>query len=274
VRASHRRFGQTDPLSTLFDGAPQLEPLGQAGHDEFFHQQVPCEDISACLDFDLQLLSPDIEYSLTPNNHIIPEQGKNDHFQQDFQNDSVYIEDEESTCNDLDISNLTDQYILTPSNPINQYHIIPEQGKYDHFEQSNILNYQEDFQNISVYIEDEESTSSLSDQSVSPVSFDLEVLFEVDQDQDQDQDQDHSIPAQTQKKSNKDRCKEYRNRQKEKKKLSLTELEDEEKKNDRLKFELQNMEEKVSKFKKLVFKRIKATEIRMSPKQLNFIMNY
>jgi len=268
VRASHRRFGQTDPLSTLFDGAPQLEPLGQAGQDEFFHQQVPCEDISACLDFDLQLLSPDIEYSLTPNNHIIPEQGKNDHFQQDFQNDSVYIEDEESTCNDLDISNLTDEYILTPSNLINQYHIIPEQGKCDHFELSNILNYQEDFQNISVYIEDEESTSSLSDQSVSPVSFDLEVLVGVDQ------DQDHSVPAQTQKKSNKDRCKEYRNRQKEKKKLSLTELENEEKKNERLKFELQNMEEKVSKFKKLVFKRIKATEIRMSPKQLNFIMNY
>merc|ERR1711942_489572 len=182
----------------------------------------------------------------------------------------VYIEDEESTCNDLDISNLTDEYILTPSNPINQYHIIPEQGKCDHFEQSNILNYQEDCQNYCVYNEDEESTSSLSDQSVSPISFDLEVLFGVDQ----DQDQDHSIPAQTQKKSNKDRCKEYRNRQKERKKLSLTELENEEKKNERLKFELQNMEEKVSKFKKLVLKRIKATEIRMSPKQLNFIMNY
>ena len=270
MRASHRRFGQTDPLSTLFDGASHLEPLGHAGQDEFFHQHVPCEDISACLDFDLKLLSPDIEYSLTPNNHSTSEQGKYDHFQQDFQNDSIYIEDEESTCNDLDISNLTDQYILTPSNPINQYHIIPEQGKYDHFEQSNILNYQEDSQNMCVYIEDEESTSSLSDQSISPVSFDLEVLFGVDQ----DQDQDHSIPAQTQKKSNKDRCKEYRNRQKEKKKLSLTDLENEEKKNDRLKFELQNMEEKVSKFKKLVFKRIKATEIRMSPKQLNFIMNY
>jgi len=272
VRASHRRFGQTDPLSTLFDGAPHLEPLGQAGHDEFFHQHVPCEDISACLDFDLQLLSPDIEYSLTPNNHSTSEQGKYDHFQQDFQNDSVYIEDEESTCNDLDISNLTDQYILTPSNPINQYHMIQEQGKCDHFEQSNILNYQEDCQNYYVYNEEEESNTSLSDQSISPISFDLEVLFEVDQDQ--DQDPDHSIPAQTQKKSNKDRCKEYRNRQKEKKKLSLTDLENEEKKNDRLKFELQNMEEKVSKFKKLVFKRIKATEIRMSPKQLNFIMNY
>jgi len=264
VRASHRRFGQTDPLSTLFDGAPHLEPLGQAGQDELFHQQVHSEDISACLDFDLQLLSPDIEYSLTPNNHIISEQGKYDHFEQDFQDDCLYIE--ESTCNDLDISNLTDQLILTPSDPINQCHIIPEQGNYDHFQQSNILSYQEDFQNDCFYIEDEESTSSLSDQSLSPISFDLELLVGVDQ--------DHSIPAQTQKKSNKDRCKEYRKRQKEKKNLSLTELKNEEEKNYRLKFELKNMEEKVSKLKKFFFKKIKATEIRMSPKQYNLVMNY
>jgi len=233
VRASHRRFGQSDPLSTLLDGATANDSHGQAGQDDFFRQQIQCEDIiSACQDFDLQLLTPDTDYSLT-----------------------------------LDI-------------PIN--HVIQEQG-YDNLEQSNITSYQEDFQNYFFHaniVEDEQSTcndlkfSSLTDQDVTPMSFDLELLGILDL--------GNSTPAQKQKKrkamikqvSNKDRCKEYRKREKEKKKFLMTECKKEEEKNFRLKFELNKMEHEVFKFKKFVFKELTATKIKMSPEQLELILNY
>jgi len=281
LRASHRRSGQSDPLSILLDGVldqPHLQHTGQPVQQDVFNQQPLVGDISTYTIFDHQLLFPDTAPSFTHINEIKENQGR--HTISDLQHNGLQqdVFNQQPLVGDISTCTIFDHQLLFPDTApsFTQIKEINEnQGNYVILDQAmhiKFSNYQENHQNFFIdqthiscdgeqSLFNDPNPSIQSDQLTEPMEFDLQLLYM--------NDEGHSAPAQTQKKTeNAIKCKNYRDKKKEKKILINTELKMEEKKNWRLKFELKEKQGKVSKLKKLWLKRAKGIKINPSPEEL------
>jgi len=266
----------------LLDGVldqPYLQHTGQPVQQDVFNQQPLVGDISTYTIFDHQLLSPDTAPSLTHINEINESQGR--HIISDLQHSGLQedVFNQQALVGHISTCTILDHQLLSPDKAPSFTNINENQGNYVILDQAMHINFstcQENYQNFSIdethiRCDDEQSLfndpnlSIQSDQLTAPMDFDLQLLYM--------NDESHSAPAQTQKKKkNALRCKKYREKVKKNEDLKNTELMMEEQKNWRLKFELKEKQEKVSKLKKIWLKKAKAIRINLSHEEYEEVL--
>jgi len=236
VRASHRKFGQIDFITTPQDGSFRHQELQLLGQET---QDVVYQDYSTFNDFDIQLLYQHSPYGLC----------------------------EQNNSNQPNIIELTSS-VNEPNNFVEQrlFNQSDQQETIEHYiNQPNTLNVTSQSNNQEQFLTFEQSDPA--------ISFDLTILQPDSSTVDihpsvpvQTKHESKSLARRT----NAKKCKEFRERKKEKKINLIEELEREEQKNTSLKMKTKYLENRVAKFKKII---LKNAESQKSDLSLEYILS-